>query len=161
MTKLIIIRGNSGSGKSTLATRLQQELGLGTMLISQDTIRREILRVKDGSGNLAINLIKEMAEFGANHCDFVIIEGILKRNWYGEMLENLVSEFDAVHTYYYDISFEETVRRHQTKPNRMEFTSEDMKRWWNENDVLNIQNEQILSEDMSIEDCLELILHDL
>ena len=45
--RLFIIRGNSASGKSTIAKKLQLELGYGTMLIPQDVIRREIVRVKD------------------------------------------------------------------------------------------------------------------
>ena len=50
MSKLIIIRGNSGSGKSTLAGRLQRKFGRNTMVISQDTVRREMLWAKDGEG---------------------------------------------------------------------------------------------------------------
>lgn len=46
--KLIILRGNSGSGKTTIAKELQQVFGNNTMLISQDVIRRDMLKVKDG-----------------------------------------------------------------------------------------------------------------
>ena len=48
MAKIIILRGNSGSGKTTTAKRLQKKLGHGTMFVSQDVVRREILYVKDG-----------------------------------------------------------------------------------------------------------------
>ena len=48
MNKLIILRGNSGSGKTTIAKELQQVFGNNTMLISQDVIRRDMLKVKDG-----------------------------------------------------------------------------------------------------------------
>ena len=41
--KLILLRGNSGSGKSTLAHILQHKLGRGTLVISQDVIRRDML----------------------------------------------------------------------------------------------------------------------
>ena len=60
MSKLIIIRGNSASGKTTTARALQQKLGQNTMVISQDMVRREILRVKDGFDTLALPLMKEM-----------------------------------------------------------------------------------------------------
>ena len=56
MKKLIILRGNSGSGKSTIAKELQKQFGNNTMLISQDMIRREVLKVKDGENTLAIPL---------------------------------------------------------------------------------------------------------
>ena len=48
MTKLIVLRGNSGSGKTTVAKELQNKFGNNTMLLSQDVIRRDILKVKDG-----------------------------------------------------------------------------------------------------------------
>ena len=57
MSKLIIIRGNSGSGKSTLAGRLQRKFGRNTMVISQDTVRREMLWAKDGEGTPALPLM--------------------------------------------------------------------------------------------------------
>ncbi len=57
MHKLIILRGNSGSGKTTVAKELQQRLGKNTMLISQDTIRMEILNATD---NEALSLMKEL-----------------------------------------------------------------------------------------------------
>lgn len=47
MSKLIIIRGNSGSGKSPLAKALQKKIGRNTMVISQDTVRRDMLWVRD------------------------------------------------------------------------------------------------------------------
>lgn len=48
VAKLIILRGNSGSGKTATGKALQRKFGRGTMLISQDVVRREMLFVKDG-----------------------------------------------------------------------------------------------------------------
>lgn len=56
MSKLMIIIGNSGSGKTTIAKSLQQKLDHNVMLISQDVIRREILRVNDGIDTKALPL---------------------------------------------------------------------------------------------------------
>ncbi|MGX7195293.1 AAA family ATPase [Enterococcus olivae] len=158
MAKLIIIRGNSGSGKSTIASKLQQHFGLKTMLLAQDVIRREIVRVKDGQNNLAIDLIKKMAEYGSQHCEVVIIEGILYTEWYGKMLSELFINFESVHAFYYDVSFEETLKRHQTKSNHKDFSIEDMKRWWKTNDILDIKNEKIIHEEMTIEESFSFIL---
>ena len=60
MAKLIVLRGNSGSGKTTIAKELQKSLGRNTMLISQDVIRRDMLRVKDGENTEALPLMKEL-----------------------------------------------------------------------------------------------------
>ncbi|MGI2828254.1 AAA family ATPase, partial [Bacillus cytotoxicus] len=59
-TILIIIRGNSGSGKSTVARQLQLLLE-NTLLVPQDVVRRDMLRVKDNVGNLSVELIKQIA----------------------------------------------------------------------------------------------------
>lgn len=47
-SKLIIIRGNSGSGKTTLSKEIHRRLPHNTLLIPQDTVRREMLNAKDG-----------------------------------------------------------------------------------------------------------------
>ena len=56
MPRLIILRGNSGSGKTTVARALQRRFGQNTLLISQDAVRRDMLRVKDGENTPALSL---------------------------------------------------------------------------------------------------------
>ena len=87
MKKLIILRGNSGSGKSTIAKELQKQFGNNTMLISQDMIRREVLKVKDGENTLAIPLMKNLLTYGKEHSEIVILEGIMYADWYRPLFE--------------------------------------------------------------------------
>ena len=61
MAKLIILRGNSGSGKTTIAKKLQKNFGHGTLLISQDVVRREMLYVKDGDKPKVEKLLLQIA----------------------------------------------------------------------------------------------------
>ena len=82
MHKLIILRGNSGSGKTTVAKKLQELFGRNTMLFSQDVVRRDILKVKDGENPPALPLLKEMLQYGSSHCEVVILEGIFIADWY-------------------------------------------------------------------------------
>ena len=82
MSNLIILRGNSGSGKTTLSKRIQKRLGKNTLLIPQDTVRREMLNAKDGADNPAISLLMDLLGYGYEHCDYVILEGILNVKWY-------------------------------------------------------------------------------
>ena len=77
--KLIILRGNSGSGKTTIANALHQCLKEQSLLISQDVVRREMLRVKDETGNLSIALLKQLVAFGYQECQYVIVEGIFQK----------------------------------------------------------------------------------
>src|SRR5699024_3108742 len=137
MSKLVIIRGNSGSGKTTVAKGLQKKLGHGTMLISQDVVRREMLYVKDGEKPKAEELLFQLAMYGKNNCDVVILEGILNSKWYNNLFERLLNEFESnIFAYYFDIPFEETLERHKQKPNAHEFGEAEMREWWHEKDLL-------------------------
>lgn len=161
-SKLIIIRGNSGSGKTTTAKNLQNHLGDGTLLVSQDTVRREMLKVYDREGNLSIDLIRQIAEYGKDKCEFVIVEGILNKNRYGEMLNKLMQFYNhKTYTYYFDLSFEETVMRHNSRSKKKEFGEDSLRAWWNPRDYLGVDGEMILTDDLSQNDVLKLILNQL
>jgi adenylate kinase family enzyme len=158
--RLIIIRGNSGSGKSTIAMRLRNALPDRTMLLSQDVLRRDILKVHDTAGNSATGLIKQMAGYGRDNGYDVIIEGILSEVKYGEMLRSLTSQFEESHVYYMEIPFDETLRRHISKPNAHEFGEKEMREWWKEKDYLNLPGETIIDHLMSEEQILRMMLDD-
>ena len=161
MSKAIILRGNSGSGKSTVAKLLQRRLGRGTLMLPQDVIRRELLWVNDRPGNPAVPLMSEMAKWGAQHCETVIVEGILDSELYRPLFETIAREFAEVYAYYYDIPFEETLRRHATKPNRNDFGEADMRRWWKEKDFIGIIPEKVIHADMGVDEVVEMILGDV
>ncbi len=57
---MIICRGDSGSGITTVAKELQKKFGKNTMIISQDVMRRDMLKVKDGETTEAMPLIQEL-----------------------------------------------------------------------------------------------------
>ena len=155
---LIILRGNSGCGKTSTARLLQRQLGYGTMLVSQDVVRREILRVKDSESNPAIQLIYDLCMYGNNVGYTVILEGILSNKKYGAMLRRLLDDFQGEKLiYYFDVSFEETVRRHATKPNAHEFGESEMRQWWKDQDVLNVPGEQRIGEQLSQAEIVDLI----
>ena len=161
MAKLIIIRGNSGSGKSTIAQNIQNYLGEGVMLIGQDEVRRHMLNVKDKPRNLSINLIEKIAEYGIKHCNYVIIEGILNKQKYGTMLQKLI-EYDGIqaYVYYFDLAFNETVRRHHMKENT-NFDKQEMAKWFIERDFLNVQGEFCINQEMTEMEILQQMLNDM
>lgn len=161
-SKLIILRGNSGSGKTTIAKCLQNHLGQGTLLVSQDVVRRDMLKVHDRDGNLSIDLIYQIAAYGKGTCEFVIVEGILNSARYGEMLKNLIQLYNGnAHTYYFDLSIEETIKRHNSRDKKNEFGEESLRAWWNANDYLEVYGETFFTDEMSQIDVLEQILSQL
>jgi len=160
--KLIIIRGNSGSGKSTIAKELRKQMGENTMLVQQDVLRLGILNVKDRADNPAIELIANTVLYGKKIGYDVVLEGIFKKATYDKLINQLVKAFDGnVFAYYLDISFDETVRRHNTKPENNEFGIEKLREWWLENDMLGLENERIFNETESQDEMVNDILKDI
>lgn len=160
MHKLIIIRGNSGSGKTTLAKCLHEQYKNNSLLIDQDTIRRDML---DGSDDKAIELLLDLIKFGKINYDITILEGILVCKKYKKLFEDIkeIYKQNEIKAYYYDLSFEETLKRHQTRNNKFEFGEDKMRSWFVEKDYLNDFNETKFDETISIQDALDIIKKDL
>ncbi len=163
MQKLIILRGNSGSGKTTAAKLLQERFGPNTMRISHDMVRMEILHTRGREGvEKSEPLMIHLLQYGKRHSEVTILEGILPAEDYRLLFETAVKEYGQnIFAYYYDISFEETLRRHSTKPNRNDFGEDDMRRWWIEKDFLTCISETVLKQELKLEDAVELIYRDV
>ena len=148
---LIIIRGNSGSGKTYLAKKVQNYYGTKrSLLIQQDIIRRDILHSDDHVGNISIELMTKMIEFGKQNYEITILEGILRKDVYSKMLNEAISKFEERSlVFYLDLSFEQTVKNNNKK--KVSFSTEQLKNWWREKDylndsdiVMNDSNEQLI-----------------
>jgi hypothetical protein len=162
MPTLIIVRGNSGSGKSSVANKLQKRIGRNTLIIPQDTVRREMLWAHDGKDTVALPLLVDLLNYGFLHCDYVILEGILNASWYMPLFESAIELFkDRIFAYYYDIPIEETLKRHQTKEKKFEFGEVEMRRWWNEKDFIGIIPEHVFTQEVSLEDAVNIIINNI
>lgn len=161
MATLILLRGNSGSGKSTVAQALQQHFGRGTLLIPQDTVRREMLYARDLPDGPTAPLMEQIARWGARNCPVTIVEGILYSERYDQLFRALAGLFDDIHAYYFDVSFEETLRRHETRPQRTLFGSEHMRRWWIEHDLTDVFTESIIPESSTLQQTVARIIADV
>jgi len=162
MQRLVIIRGNSGSGKSTVAKNLQHKMGYQTMLIPQDVVRREMLRVRDKEDNPSIQLVYDLTMYGNRIGYDVIVEGIFVDERYGDMLRKLIDDFiGEVHVYYFDIPIEVTLERHVSKPNAHEFGEKELREWWVEKDYLNVPQEKMIPAGLSEEEIIEMFVSDM
>jgi len=146
MPSLVVIRGNSGSGKSSTALALRTTVGRGVAVVQQDVIRRTLLRERDRPGAANIDLIELNVRFCLAHDYDVILEGILHAARYGSMIRRLMAEHPGPSfVYYYDLPFEETVRRHAMKANSHEFGAAEMAGWFVERDLLGVAGERIIA----------------
>lgn len=76
----------------------------------------------------------------------VVLEGILWSTKYGEMIRRLLADHRGSNfVYYLRVDFDETVARHTASTDAAEWTAEDMRSWWNDNDLLGIPEETVLN----------------
>ena len=158
-TKLIIIRGNSASGKTTAAWEIRRRFGRGIAIVSQDVIRRDILRQKDHPRNPAIGLMDLTARYALDHGFHVVLEGILFSQSHAEMLLKLVQDHAGESAcFYYDLTFDQTLVRHETKPQAAEYGAEMMHDWYNERDLIPGLNEKIFDADISLDSAVSAMM---
>ena len=94
--------------------------------------------------------------------EVVILEGILNSKWYKPLFEEAVKLYGTeIYAYYYDLPFEETLKRHETKDKRFEFGEKEMRRWWNEKDYIGFIPEKTINEEMSLDVAIDMILSDI
>jgi predicted kinase len=160
-TRLVVLRGNSGSGKSSVAAEVRARYGRGIALVGQDYLRRVVLRERDTPGGANIGLINTVARYALDHGFHVILDGILDSRRYAAMLEALRRDHRGVSCWYYlDVPFEETLRRHATRPQAAEFGPDEMRAWYRELDLLPSGIEQVISAANSLEDTVRQIMQD-
>jgi predicted kinase len=159
---LAVVRGPSGSGKSTVARALRHELGRGSALVEQDHVRRTLLWERDTPGALNIELVDAIARRTLAAGRSTVVEGILASTRYGDMLRALLADHrgPAVCAYL-DVPFEETVRRHATRPQAADFTPDEMRAWWLPDDRLGVPGELVLGAENSAADVTRRLLREL
>jgi hypothetical protein len=159
--KLIVLRGNSASGKTSVATGIRNRYGRGIAVVSQDNLRRTVLREHDTPGGANIGLIDTVARYALNHGFHVIVEGILYSGHYADMITGLrETHRGASFCYYFDVPFAETLRRHATKPQAAEYGSTEMSAWYRPLDLLPRGIEQIIPAQMPLDNTVTKIMAD-
>ena len=160
-SRLIIMRGNSGSGKSSVAQEIRNRYGRGIAIVGQDNLRRIVLRERDIPGGANIGLIDLTTRYALDHGFHVVLEGIFRADHYSEMLRGLASDhLGTTRAFYFDVSFEETLRRHATKPQAAEYGEAEMREWFRPNDLIPGLNERRLPEQTSLPDSVSLIMRE-
>ena len=160
-TTLIVLRGNSGSGKSSVSHALRDAYGRGLAWVSQDLIRRIILKEKDAPGGVNIGLIDQVARYCLDHGQQVVLDGMLYAGRYEQTLAGLNRDhLGSSHFYYLDVSLDETLRRHATRPQATEFGPEEMRGWYCQRDLLSSIHERVIPETSTLGQTVKLILEE-
>lgn len=161
MSLLIVLRGNSGSGKSTLARALQRELGAAW--IEQDYFRRILLGETGNYSPLTVELIEQSTALALSHGRTVIAEGMFNASKYSASFTALRRGHSGRSLFYaYDLTLEETLRRHSTRPHKQaDFGEKAMRGWYHGWNPLYGIEEQRISAQESLEETLARVLKDV
>lgn len=161
-TRLVVLRGNSGAGKSTTARELRARLGRRLALVEQDYLRRIVLKARDTADGPHLGLIEQTVRYALNWEYDVVVEGILHRQRYLPMLNRLARDHRGVTVaYYFDVSWEETLRRHAGRAQAAEFGENDMAGWYCSRDLLGWKAEHLIAEITTLDETVNQILGDL
>lgn len=159
---LIVIRGNSGSGKTTAARETRRRFGRGCALVEQDYLRRVLLREHGGNRMqpVAPAFIAHTVRGALDAGYHVIVEGILDSAGHGSILRQLIAEHAGpAAVFYFDVSFDETVRRHFSRPEPIPVTADQMREWYLPCDLLRVTGEHVIDEHTEVEQAVTTILH--
>lgn len=138
---------------------MREQYGRGLAIVSQDVLRREILHVKDEPVNPAIGLIDLTARYALDHGYHVVVEGIMSCASYGEMLAGLVHDHTGHSAcFYYDLEFDETVRRHGLKAQAGEYGADLMREWYRERDLIPALHETIFGPEVSLDQAVRTMM---
>ncbi|MBM7789904.1 AAA family ATPase [Tenggerimyces flavus] len=160
-TRLVVLRGPSASGKSSVAHALRMACERSMAWVGQDVLRRTILRERDVPGGINIELIEHTARFALDRGYHVVVEGILDAARYAEMLDRLAAaNRGPSFFYYFDVPFDETVRRHATKPEAAVYGPDVMAEWYRDRDLLPGDREQVIDQHSELDATVKRILAD-
>ncbi|HSX30725.1 MAG TPA: AAA family ATPase [Candidatus Saccharimonadales bacterium] len=152
MAKLIVLRGPSGAGKSTVARALHEALPGLVVLIEQDHYREVMLRPKGAAKEMRLEMMRLDVELALKHNATVILEGILSVEPHKEFFEALFAHHPTDnYMFYFDISLEETVKRHGTRSKSELFGEAELKEWYVFAQRSDYPFEQIVPETLTTE----------
>lgn len=158
-TRLVVVRGNSGSGKSSVARALREAHGRGMAWVPQDVVRRTIMWEKDRPGGVSIGLIDQIVRYCLDQGCHAVLDGILYADRYEQMLAGLARDHAGCSCFYYlDVSLDETLARHATRPQAAEFGADDLREWYRPRDLLASVSERVIPQTSTLADTVSLIL---
>ncbi len=120
-----------------------------------------VLHERDRPDAANIGLIESVARYALDAGYHVVAEGILSAARYGAMLQRLCADHRGpTRCYYLHVPFEETLRRHATKPQAFEYGEAEIRGWCRELDLLCEPAETVIGPDSALADTVRRIMSD-
>ena len=108
-----------------------------------------------------IGLIDQVTRYALDRGYHVALDGILSADRYGLMLAGLSRDHLGLSCFYYlDVSLDETLRRHRTRPQTAEFGPDEMRSWYQPKDLLITIPERIIPEASTLAETVGVILRE-
>jgi hypothetical protein len=161
-SRLLVIRGNSGSGKSAVAAGIRAARPEGTVaIVGQDVLRREVLGTGGDLHGHATGLVDLTTRYALSRGFDVVVEGVLNADWYRDTLLRLVADHRGTsRCYVYDLTFDETLRRHAMKPVADAFGAAEMRQWWRGLQLVDGLEERVITKAEDLESTVGRVLAD-
>ncbi len=157
--KLVVLRGPSGAGKSTVAKLLHGRVTNKTALIDQDYYRHTMFNNLHSDLEAPRYVMFAGIQAALDHDYDVIVEGFLGMGKYKAYFDELLGHHHTEnYFFYFDISFDETLRRHSTRQKGSQLTIERMKELYSRTGPAEYPDECIIPEVASPEQACQLII---
>ncbi len=167
---IISLRGNAGSGKSTISQMLIEALQEenDVLYLEMDNFRRNIINTKlDEAFKVRRNAMSQSSMISMidwafeNKIGFVILDGKFNTKYFSNLYEHIISRNIKLLPYWFDLSFEETAKRHATREKSKAFSADEMKDWFSPNDLLTMTKEKLIPQEMTKEQIFAMIMNDI
>ena len=159
-SKLIILRGPSGAGKSTVAKMLHERAVRKTALFDQDYYRYVMFNNLHSDLEAPRYVMFAGILAALEHGYDVIVEGFMGMGKYKAYFDELTAKHpDNNYFYYFDVSFEETLRRHGTRHKDETLTKDKMYELYLKSGPSGYAGERIVAETQSAEQAMALIVN--
>lgn len=127
-------------------------------LIEQDYYKEVMFNDKPSSAAVRHEMIIADALLALRHGFDVIMDGIFSLNSHKPTFEKLFAEHpEENYLFYFDVSFDETLRRHQTRAQKELFGETEMREWFKLNDHTGHSFEQVIPETSTLEETIDTI----
>lgn len=159
MPKVIILRGNSASGKSTVVNEIVKTAKNKIAIIEHDLYRNKILFPKEHYKTDVREMAQNDVMFCLAHGYDVFWVSIFHAVDHKDFLVNFFEKIHPTNNYIFNFetTFEETLKRHETRNLKSVFGKESMQKWYKPIERLGFDFEYSIPQTNTLEETIRFI----